>query len=226
MPTLRVKYGKDDSLKCLSHLEVMRTVERTVRRADLPFVLTAGKSPHLKIAYGPPLPVGFSSRSEFFDLEMKKMIPLKDVIKAINRAFPAGLSVIEARYLPPRTSSLSAQTVAASYEVVAELEKRTHPEEIKAKIRRFMAADRLRYEHRGISKEAILNEAVFSFSLDKYSAPRVVFKMTLALGNVLNIRPEQFLVAFDDSQTYQLREICRTGLYGQKHGKLLDLISL
>lgn len=46
---LRVRYGKRDRLKYLGHLEVIHTIERIVRRAGLPYAVTQGFSPHMRV---------------------------------------------------------------------------------------------------------------------------------------------------------------------------------
>lgn len=226
MPTVRIKYVKESSLKCLSHLEVMRTVERSVRRAELPFVLTAGNSPHLKIAYCQPLPVGYSSCSEFFDLELTRLAPLKDLIKSFNRSFPKGLSVAEARYIPPRTPSLSSQTTAAGYRVHLEMREEVSREEIEAEVQSLLAQEVFCYEHKGATKEIALKEAIFDLAIDDLSSSSFVFHMVLSSGSSSNIRPEQVLASFDFRQKGRVREICRTGLYARRGAELLDLISL
>ena len=65
---LRCSYVEQGRLAMLSHLEVAHTLERTVRRAKLPFAISQGFSPHMKIAFGAALPVGVGSTWEIFDL--------------------------------------------------------------------------------------------------------------------------------------------------------------
>lgn len=226
MSTVRIKYVKENFLKCLSHLDIMRTVERSVRRAELPFVLTAGKSPHLKIAYGPPLPVGFCSQSEFLDLDLARMVPLKDLIKSFNLGFPKGLAVAEARYMPPNPLSLSSQTVAAGYRLRVEGMEDLRREEIENELKDFLARDKLCYEHRGVNKEIALQEAVFNLALDSFRTPEVILAMTLSCGSATNIRPEYVIPALAFAQKIKVKEICRTGLFARRDTKLLDLISL
>ena len=44
---LRVTYRMAGRLVMLSHLEVCRALERAVRRADLPYAVSQGFSPHM-----------------------------------------------------------------------------------------------------------------------------------------------------------------------------------
>ena len=55
---LRATFVEEGRLAMLSHLEVAHTLERVVRRAKLPFAISQGYSPHMKIAFGSALPVG------------------------------------------------------------------------------------------------------------------------------------------------------------------------
>ena len=53
---LRVRYDKRDRLKYLGHLEVIHTIERIVRRAGLPYAVTQGFSPHMRVGFSSALP--------------------------------------------------------------------------------------------------------------------------------------------------------------------------
>lgn len=56
---MRITFAKQGRLALLSHLEVARAIEAVpVRRAQLPFAVSQGFSPHMKIAFGAALPVG------------------------------------------------------------------------------------------------------------------------------------------------------------------------
>ncbi len=61
---LRVRYIKQGRLAYLGHLEVLQTIERIVRRAGLPFAVTQGFSPHMRLGVTSALPVGTSSICE------------------------------------------------------------------------------------------------------------------------------------------------------------------
>ena len=71
---LRVFFAKSGRCAMLSHLEVARALERAVRRAALPYAISQGFSPHMKIAFGAALPVGVGGVSECFDLMMTSYI--------------------------------------------------------------------------------------------------------------------------------------------------------
>ena len=85
---LRATYCKQGRLALLSHLEVARALERAVRRAGLPFAVSQGFSPHMKIAFGAALPVGVGGTCELFDLQMTRYVPPDEVLEALQGASP------------------------------------------------------------------------------------------------------------------------------------------
>lgn len=95
---LRVKYQITDRLAYLSHLETVRSMERIVRRAGLPFAITEGFNPHMKIAFGPALPVGAGSRSEYFDLRLREYVSPDLALAALQAAAPENLMPIACAY--------------------------------------------------------------------------------------------------------------------------------
>ena len=113
---LRVRYVKRGRLRYLSHLELLRAIERMVRRARLPYAVTKGFSPHMKAAYGPALPVGVASRDEWFDVFLTSLAPASEYLARLVAAAPAGIAPQEAAYVPLCSDSLSAALTISCYE--------------------------------------------------------------------------------------------------------------
>lgn len=111
----RIKYGKGPELRFISHLDLMRLWQRAVRRAGLPVAYSQGFTPHQKISFGPPLPLGMNSRGEYLDLQLEK--PSQgDLAAALRRSMNQGISIIEARPLYKESQSLSSLVDAMEYE--------------------------------------------------------------------------------------------------------------
>jgi radical SAM-linked protein len=115
---LRVEYAKRGRGAYLSHLEVIRTLERIVRRAWLPFASTQGFSPHMKISFGPALGVGTASRSEHFDVILNEYFDPHDALERLTGAAPDVLSVVDADYVSAKEPSLSAAVTILQYQVI------------------------------------------------------------------------------------------------------------
>jgi radical SAM-linked protein len=112
----RIVFEKAAELRFTSHLDLMRTWERALRRSGLPLAFTQGHHPHIKMSFGPPLPLGFRSRAEVFDLEFAHP-PEVDLVERLNSVLPAGLSVLAFRPILFKTPSLMSELEGASYRI-------------------------------------------------------------------------------------------------------------
>jgi len=117
MPKYRIAYAKIDLARFLSHLEVLRTLNRALRRAGLPLAYTEGFNPHPKVSFGPSLGVGVAGLNEYFDLELEQAVPLKQSLDRLAREFPQGLVAKAMVALPPFASGLSKVIDCAWYRV-------------------------------------------------------------------------------------------------------------
>ena len=59
------RYTKTDGAEYLSHLDLMRHIDRTMRRAGIKTAFTEGFSPHPKIYMNNPLGLGIRSVAEY-----------------------------------------------------------------------------------------------------------------------------------------------------------------
>jgi len=112
---LRICYRKAGRLRWLSHLEVLRAIERMVRRSDLPVAVTKGFSPHMKIAFGPALPVGTAGEREYADVWLTRYTVAQDVLEQLQAVSPEDLRPYEALYAPDKEPSLTAALTIAIY---------------------------------------------------------------------------------------------------------------
>lgn len=115
---LRCTFRKQGRLALLSHLEIARALERAVRRADLPFAVSQGFSPHMKIAFGAALPVGVGGTCELFDLQMTNYIAPDKVLTALQAASVPDLMVDACEYIGPRDLAASVAFPVSEYHVV------------------------------------------------------------------------------------------------------------
>lgn len=114
---LRTRFIERDRLAMLSHLEVAHTLERTVRRAKLPFAISQGFSPHMKIAFGAALPVGIGSTCEIFDLQLTDYVAPDKALAALQAASVPDLMVEECYYVDNKAPAASVAFPYSTYEV-------------------------------------------------------------------------------------------------------------
>lgn len=114
---LRVRYVETGRLKYLSHLELLRALERSIRRSGIPFAITQGFTPRIKAAYCPALPVSVASVDEWFDLWVREDRPAEEYLALLRDASPVDLMPQEAAYVGMRSPSLSAALTIATWSV-------------------------------------------------------------------------------------------------------------
>jgi len=112
----RVRYAKREEMALASHLDITRCIHRALRRARLPISYSEGFSPHPRVAFGPPLPLGCLGESEYFDVMLTRLPP-GNWIQTINTCLPRGLVVLDGNPVELRAKSLTSLVNAATYRV-------------------------------------------------------------------------------------------------------------
>lgn len=140
---LRVHYQKAGRLRFLGHLDVMRALERSVRRAHLPFCVTQGFSPRMKCAFSAALPLGAASESEYFDLTLGSYVPVDEALSRLAAALPDDLAPLGAAYVSPRSPALGAWLDRARWRL--RLSTDALPEEVSAALDVLAAQGELSY---------------------------------------------------------------------------------
>jgi len=112
----RFQYEKKRKARFLSHLDLVRILTRALRASGLPVAYSSGYRARPRVSFGPPLPLGFTSRSEYFDVELETA-PQEDPTAALNTFLPDGMRLVEWKRLVPGTGSLSSVCTLARYDV-------------------------------------------------------------------------------------------------------------
>ncbi len=73
--TYRIRFAKVGRAAFLGHLDLMRLLARSFRRADLPLAMTRGFSPKPRVSFGPALGLGVPSLGELMDVDLEHVVP-------------------------------------------------------------------------------------------------------------------------------------------------------
>ncbi|HEY2824752.1 MAG TPA: TIGR03936 family radical SAM-associated protein, partial [Gemmatimonadales bacterium] len=116
--TVRLGYAKGERLRFISHLDLMREMERTFRRADLPMLYSEGFAPRPRISAGPPLALGWTSASEWLDVVLEGSWDedrLTGLLEQLSGVAAAGLTFRCAGAMRPDVVSLTASMALSTY---------------------------------------------------------------------------------------------------------------
>lgn len=119
MCKLICKYTKTGYLKYISHLDVLRFIQRSVKRAGINAKYSEGFNPHMKTSFGYPLSLGTESLGEYFELEVNEKIDLDLFVSKMNSVMPKEMQVLKAAY-SESSDSLMKRSVYAQYLITLE----------------------------------------------------------------------------------------------------------
>lgn len=223
--TWRIRMTKTGPTKYMSHLDFIRTFERSARRADLPITLSGGFNPRPRMSFSPALPVGVSSCSEFVDIMLRESVDIDEASDALNESFPAGMRIVSSRILPPDTPALSAIIQAASYRLDLHGETQVRLDCVMKAIDTLLASDSLkvtRVTPKGV-REVDLRPLIYEMRADAHSSFVSVYA-TCASGSKGNVRPFDLAEVILESEGIEndgvFMDITREGLYIFRCGRL------
>jgi radical SAM-linked protein len=90
---MRLLFEKTGPARLISHLDLMRTLQRAFARAELPLAFSEGFNPHPYLSIARPLSVGVESRYELLDFGLAGAVDPEALPARLNRVLPAGVRV-------------------------------------------------------------------------------------------------------------------------------------
>lgn len=115
------KYSKTGNLKYISHLDVLRFIQRAVKRAGINAKYSEGFNPHMKTSFGFPLSLGTESVGEYFEIELNEDVSPDDFVKRMNAVMPKEMQILKSSY-SDESQSLMARSAYAEYIIGIESE--------------------------------------------------------------------------------------------------------
>ena len=92
-----IKYTKGSDIKYVSHLELMRTIQRIIRRSELPMEYSRGFNPHMSLSIAQPLAVGVYSKGEYMDVHFNEELDEKYIEETLNTNAPSTIKFLDVK---------------------------------------------------------------------------------------------------------------------------------
>ncbi|NBW62069.1 MAG: DUF2344 domain-containing protein, partial [Synechococcaceae bacterium WB4_1_0192] len=112
---LRFGFSKRGSLALLSHLDLVRLIERALRRSGVPVSFTGGFHPLPRAQFALALPLGAEAEGEWLDLELAEWQDPGWVHERLQAQLPPGFALTAVREVPVSGPSLSQELVEARW---------------------------------------------------------------------------------------------------------------
>lgn len=214
MLAIRVKYEKVGRARFTSHLDVVRLMMRTFRRANLDVMQTQGFSPRPHMVFALPLPIFFESDYEIMDIKLNDEPKLDDVKELLNDNLPEGIKVLDVTIPQMQLKEAS----FAEYNCLLEFDNKTS-KELEETINSILEKETVTIEKRSkkgpvqLDVKEYLLLCEFSFENEK-----IKIHVTLPSGSSLNISPLHLLTAIKNyGLTPDMEHIRRIAVYNAKH---------
>ena len=112
-----ITFRKSGMLRFLGHLDVVRTMERAIRRAGLPVAYSQGFSPSPQMSFASALPLGTGGEGEVCALRLERVMDARELHDALAAQLPADLGLVDVRVIEHGKRKLYADLKFAEYEV-------------------------------------------------------------------------------------------------------------
>lgn len=168
-----LKYQKTDNIRFISHIDLLRHVDRIIRRGEIKVNYSHGFNPHALVYFSPPITLGVGSVAEYLTIDTD--MPKDEVFARYNASVPESLKASTVFYCV-KNPNLQANVCCADYIYDVDFEE-------------YKLSDSIivEYEKKGeIVKEDIRSKIYGAFSVGGKLCLR------LASGSV-NLRPDRLL---------------------------------
>ena len=212
MYKVRICFSKTGYSKYVSHLDLMKTLQRTFRRGGIDISYSQGFNPHPIMSIAHPLPLGVEGFNEYMDIAVDTK-PDYEVLKIkMNNALPNDIRVHSVSEVTKPLNVL----VRAEYTAIVNLKESV--ENLELLLKEFMERETVVVEKktkRGIN-DTDIKPMIFSLELIDVKNKEITLKFVLANGEPANLKAVTFLEAIEkyaDGFKIDYYSIVRENLY-------------
>lgn len=186
LTTIRIKFKKDVTVKFISHLDMMKSFQRAVRRAGLEAEYSHGFNPQMQMVFGAPLSLGFTSDAEYADFSFSKDYMPNFIAEELNKTLPAGL-LVEASGIRNIKTNIMADIKYAEY--IFSIKSELTIDDVADKI---MSAESLPVEKTRKSRTKTVNVRNLVLNAENFNQR---LKILVKAGNENNLNPRLLIEA-------------------------------
>ncbi len=197
---IRLRFAKQGDLRLVSHHDLLRCLERLLRRAAVPVAHSQGFNPRPKAVFALALALGIEGRREVLELDLDEPIPPDVLLARLRAAAPPGWEFFDAEAVPP---GRTAHAAAVAYRLDVPDDRQ---DSARAALSQFLASTAWPYTRhrpdRGRDVPIDLRPFVLDAALD---AGSLVFRLKITPSG--SARPEELIDALG------LRDLLEQGAF-------------
>ncbi len=218
MYILRCKFTKEKDMVYISHLDLQRLLQRSLKRGNIKVSYSQGFNPHPKISFAQALSLGLPSFGEYIDIEIEEKMREEDFLNRINHVLPEGIRFLKTVYIDKSAPSLMSFISHGRYTIEFKLNKPMS--EIQSRIKAFMLQDEiidLKESKKGRIQEINIRPLIKEINIVAFEDNAVKLDTVIATGSSGNLKPSTLLKKLEEASHLEIEEdsikIIREELY-------------
>lgn len=218
------KLKKGEGVKFISHLDLMRAMQRAIRRAEIPISYSKGFNPHAEMSFATPISVGTASECEYMDFMLDREMDENEIVRGINKSLSEDIRVLWVKRADEKLPSLMSMVDAATYEITIVNPKTNII--TNETIRSFLNRPSIEIMKEGKkgSRMVDIKPMIYKMKLKSEDGTVSVIEATVAAGSRSNLNPELLFNAmklYDERlKDSEIRDITKKETYTANSGKL------
>jgi radical SAM-linked protein len=117
----RIRFAKQGDLRLIGHRDLVRTIERTFRRAGLRLGMSQGFHPKPRMSFPSALAVGIAGLDEVMEVEWAETYAAQELVERLAPHWVPGLTLRSVEVLPP--GAPKARVRSTSWEILVPPER-------------------------------------------------------------------------------------------------------
>ena len=114
---MQVVFSIGGRLRYVGHLDLMRAMQRALRRSGLPVKYSQGFNPHILLSFAAPLAVGIAGEREVMKVPLEQPVTEAEFLRRLNAVLPEALQCVAARQVDDTHPAPMAALFAAEYRI-------------------------------------------------------------------------------------------------------------
>ncbi len=120
---IRIQFSKTMPMHLISHLDLIRLLERALRRSELPISYSGGFHPLPRLQIALALPLGVEGLGEWMDIDFFEEINPLTMKKTLQQYLPKGIHLLQSISIPIQKAKLSQELLQANWHFQLQGEK-------------------------------------------------------------------------------------------------------
>ena len=187
-------FGKIEEMSLISHLDLVRLFDRSIRRAALPISFTGGYHPGPKISIANALSLGITSNGEIVDFELTEDMDIEEFRDRLKAQLPANIPIYKVEDVDVKAMNASRIMDKAEYLITVQVDNNPEWQKWIEEINNSESIIWEKFTKSGYKKEINLCARLFSLALESTTDNQAVIRFTGSCRNDgTNLSPDNLV---------------------------------